>query len=359
MSGNKKRVLIAPLDWGLGHATRCVPVIREFLRQHAEVIIAADGRPAEFLRQEFPELEFVKFPGYGITYPHNGMLGMHLAIRSPLIGLKIRKERKDIQKIVDQHNIDIIVSDNRFACRSPKTYNVYITHQLNVISPFAKKVVSGWHKKYYDKFDEVWVPDVDGKINMSGALGHVEGNHPFTHYVGTLTRFNIQDLLSYRIPKWYLTVLISGPEPQRSLFEKIILEEAAKFSEEILIVRGLPGGGKKIEHGMPHVKMVDHMTDDELKENILGSVHVLCRPGYSTLCDLSALNINPIVVPTPGQTEQIYLAEHHSEMKHVLSVPQKKFNLGKAIREKSNLYVIGIYPDKLALERRVRKVLHK
>ncbi|MBI3510898.1 MAG: glycosyltransferase [Bacteroidetes bacterium] len=358
-SSVKKRVLIAPLDWGLGHATRCVPVIKEFLRQKADVILAAGGKPAKFLKKEFPDLRVLKFPGYNITYPRHRFLALHLAMLSPFIAARVRNERKTIRKIVAENEIDIIVSDNRFGCRTPETYNVYITHQLNVLTPFGKKAATKFHKKYYELFDEVWVPDVDGKINMSGELGHEEGNHPFTHYVGPLTRFLPQDILESRKQKWWLTIVLSGPEPQRSILEKTVMDECAKFSEEILLVRGLPEGGKKTERKFPHVTIADHMNDDELKENLMASMHVLCRPGYSALCDLSALNITPIVIPTPGQTEQEYLAGYHSQMRHLVSFPQKKFNLGKAIREKAQMNLFGIYADKLALERRVRKVLHK
>ena len=148
----KKRVLVAPLDWGLGHATRCVPVIRELVRQYAEVILAADGRPFAFLENEFPDLPILRLPGYGITYPKHGKLGLHLLFRAPGIAKKIRKEKKAIEMLVKENNIDIIISDNRFACRTDKTFNVYITHQLNVKAPFGENFATRFHKKYYEKF---------------------------------------------------------------------------------------------------------------------------------------------------------------------------------------------------------------
>lgn len=353
----KKRVLVAPLEWGLGHATRCVPVIRELLRQDAEVILAADGRPFDFLEKEFPELPILRFPGYGISYPGNSWLGLHLALRMPLIMRNIRREKKQIEQMVDEHAIDIIISDNRFACRSAKTLNVYITHQLNIKAPFAENFISKTHRNYYDRFDQVWVPDAEGKRNLSGALGHTEENNPFIRYTGPLTRFADADPWNSRPLKWWLVVMLSGPEPQRSIFERIVLEELPKFTEDVLVVRGIPGEAPLPAHSLPHVTIVNHLPANKLKEALLSTHHVLCRPGYSTLSDLAALDVCPVVVPTPGQTEQEYLAEYHAAQNHLVHVRQKKFNLGEAIRMKTQMVPFSVLPDHALLEKRVRSIL--
>jgi hypothetical protein len=353
----KKRVLVAPLDWGLGHATRCVPVIKELLRQNAEVILAADGRPFSFLEKEFPELPILRFPGYEISYPKNGLLGFHLLFRSPSLLRKIKEEQKATEILVQENAIDIIISDNRFACRTDKTYNVYITHQLNVKAPFAEKFASRFHQKYYDKFDEIWVPDVEGKINLSGELGHDAITEKPYRYTGPLTRFHQSDILNTRHRKWWLVVLLSGPEPQRSIFEKIVLEELAKHMEETLILRGIPDGDNSISNPYPHVTMMNHLAGKELEDNLLSSHFVLSRPGYSTLCDLSALNISPIVVPTPGQTEQEYLASYHASQNNVVNIAQKNFNLRDAINDYHQINLFGVYPDPKVLEKRVRGIL--
>jgi predicted glycosyltransferase len=358
LATTKKRVLVAPLDWGLGHATRCVPVIRELIRQGAEVILAADGRGYSFFEKEFPDLVLLRLPGYGITYPKNGMIGLHLALRSWSIGKKIKAEQKAVEKMVQDYAIDVIISDNRFACHTPKTFNVYITHQLHVKAPFFQKFVSNFHQKYYEKYDEIWVPDAEGKMNLSGELGHDAITITPFRYVGPLTRFPLTDLLNSRPKKWWLVVLLSGPEPQRSIFEKLVLEELAKHMEETLIVRGKPGENKT-SHPYPHVTMIDHLEDKKLADEILSSHYVLCRPGYSTLCDLSALNVSPIVVPTPGQTEQEYLAEYHGAQDNVVVQKQKEFNLREAINSFHHINLFGVYPDHAALEKRVRGILRK
>src|ERR1041385_6143165 len=139
LTGPKKRILVAPLDWGLGHATRCVPVIRELLRQRMEVFLAADGNAYSFLEKEFPKLPLIRFPGYKISYSRY-FLGAHLLLQSPRIANRIRIERKAIKKIVADNAIDIIISDNRLGARTDKTFNVFITHQLRVKSPFGEKI---------------------------------------------------------------------------------------------------------------------------------------------------------------------------------------------------------------------------
>jgi uncharacterized protein (TIGR00661 family) len=357
LTGPKKRVLVTPLDWGLGHATRCVPIIRELLRQRVEVFLAADGKPYSFFEKEFPKLPLIRFPGYKITYPKHSLLGLHLLLQSPRIANRIRIERKTIKKIVADNGIDVIISDNRFGARTDKTLNIFVTHQLKVKSPFGEKITTALHRAYYERFDQVWVPDAEGKINLSGELSHGVDTEKPVRYIGPLTRFEQSDILNLREKKWWLVVLLSGPEPQRGIFEKIILSEAAKFMEDILIIRGVIDGEKNVSHPFPHVTMVNHLPDDEMKEELLSSHYVLCRPGYSTLCDLSALHISPIVVPTPGQTEQEYLAAYHAEENKVVNVSQKKFNLGKAVRSYHKMNELGVFSDEWALEKRVRSLL--
>jgi predicted glycosyltransferase len=353
----KKRVLVAPLDWGLGHATRCVPVIRELIRQDAEVILAADGRPYEFLEKEFPDLRLIRFPGYDITYPKHRFMGLHFALRSPVLLKKIKEERRRISEIVTEHGIEVIISDNRLACRTSRTYNIYITHQLSLKAPFAAQWLSKKHHDYYDKFDEVWVPDADTKRNLSGDLGHSDGNNPFVRYTGPLTRFEDPGPWNSRPMKWWMVVMLSGPEPQRSIFERIVLDELSKFTEDTLVIRGIPGDEPLPQHALPHVTIVNHLNDEELKEALLSTHNVLCRPGYSTLCDLSTLGLSPIVVPTPGQSEQEYLAAYHEEQQHLVNAKQKNFNLGEALRRKFQMLPFGVVPDAEMLARRVRSAL--
>lgn len=354
-----KRVLVAPLEWGLGHATRCVPLIRELHRQGAELILAADGLPYKYYEQKFPDLPLLRLPGYGISYPKNGLLGLHLALRTSKISARVREERRLTEKLVEEQGIDIIISDNRLACLSSKTYNVYITHQLAVKAPFASSFVSNLHRKYYQRFDEIWVPDAEGKLNLSGELGHIETNDPFIRYIGPLSRFSDPGPWNSRPLKWWMVVLLSGPEPQRSIFEEQLIDELTKFSEDVLFIRGLPGEEKLPSINLPHLHFRNHLEDQELREALLSTHHILCRPGYSTLCDLSTLGLSPITVPTPGQTEQEYLAKLHADAGELVNMPQKNFKISEAIRMKTQLKPMNVLPDPLLISKRVRSLLTK
>jgi hypothetical protein len=225
-----------------------------------------------------------------------------------------------------------------------------------VKAPF-EKLATAMHRRYYDKFDEIWVPDVEGDRNLSGELGH--GGLDGVRYIGPLTRFEDPTPWHTREPRWWLVVLLSGPEPQRSVFENVIIGELAKFTEETLVVRGLPGDTELPSHALPHVTFVNHLDDAQLREALLSSHNILCRPGYSTLCDLSALKLSPVVVPTPGQPEQEYLAAYHANRHSVVSCAQKNFNLGEAIRRRTQLKPFGVFPQPHVLSDRVSRLLKK
>ena len=166
-----KRILIAPLDWGLGHATRCIPVIKYLLEKKCEVIIGADGRPLQLLQKEFPSLEFVVMPGYNIFYPKNGSMVLKIASQIPKILSGVKREHEQLQKIIKEKEIDAVISDNRFGLWSEEIPCAFITHQLMVKSPFGEKFIYELNKKYISKYTQCWIPDVKG-AGLSGDLSH-------------------------------------------------------------------------------------------------------------------------------------------------------------------------------------------
>ncbi|GAB4137784.1 MAG: glycosyltransferase [Bacteroidia bacterium] len=349
-----KKVIIAPLDWGLGHATRCVPVIREFLRQGAEVVIAADGRPLSFLQREFPALKTRILPGYQITYPRHKHLGIHLLMQSPKIIKAIQQEKDFIEKIAAEEKPHVIVSDNRFACRVHGVKNIYITHQIHVDAPLASSLSTGVHARYYNRFDEVWIPDVAETKNLSGKLSVSSSLKTPSRFVGILTRFE-----SCTAEKKYdLLVMLSGPEPQRTIFEDILLHRLQQTSLRVLMVRGLAERNDTVIRHENGIDVADHLDTDELCKAIASSAVILSRPGYSTLSDLSVFGKPMIVVPTPGQTEQEYLAEYHSSAGRVVAASQDYFDPERAMRAAMQLQKCISYPKNSALlEEAVRSAL--
>ena len=326
------KILVAPLDWGLGHATRCIPIIRELLLQNCTVLIAAEGKIKALLQAEFPQISFVHLPGYRIEYASSGWgLAIKIVAQIPKLLSVIRQEHVWLQKVVEEENIDAVISDNRYGLYHQNIPSVFITHQLLIKAPvkLAEDFLQVLNYQYINKFDECWVPDAEGENNLAGILSHPSKELSIpTHYIGLLSRFSSDQSSS---PGGYLMVLLSGPEPQRTLLENQLLQELKDYTEPVLLVRGLPGGNAEIkENG--NVNVFSHLPAAELEEKIRGSSIVISRCGYSTIMDLAVLKKRSILIPTPGQTEQEYLAKHLMKKNFALCVEQKKFRLKNALQ---------------------------
>lgn len=326
----QKRILLCPLDWGLGHATRCIPIIRLLLQKNAEIIIAADGRPMELLKQEFPNLEFVRLKGYNINYPTQGSMVWKMFLSIPKILKGIREEHNALQKIIQEKKIDIVISDNRFGLWNKQIKSVFITHQLMIKAPFGEKLLHLINLYYIKKYDHCWVPDVEKENNLSGDLSHKYKLPANAKFIGPLSRFerNSTPKENYQ---YDVMAIISGPEPQRSIFEKIISEQAIKSKLKVLIVLGTPEKTKTEERGA--VKIVSHLHTYEMQQAIGNTAIVIARSGYSTIMDLAVLGKKAIFVTTPGQTEQEYLAEDLMQKKIAYYQKQSEFNLLNALKE--------------------------
>ncbi|MBL4706869.1 MAG: glycosyltransferase [Flavobacteriales bacterium] len=302
----KKKILVAPLNWGLGHATRCIPIIRQLELKGCEVIIGAEGNALQLLRHEFPQLSFIEFPGLKIKYPRNGALLLHFALRLPLLFRTVKKENQLIRKLVREHQIDGIISDNRYGVFHKEKPSVIITHQLFIESPIFKKTLQIIIQKMVLKFDECWVPDVKSDNNLSGELSHKRTVPSKIKYVGLLSRF-----LPSKKPlvlKRKLLVLLSGPEPQRTILEEKLKEQLLELHYSTLIVRGVVEKKQKRNQISKEVEVVNYLKSEQLRKEILESELVVCRSGYSSLMDLVTLAKKALLIPTPGQTEQEYLA---------------------------------------------------
>ncbi|MDR1698943.1 MAG: hypothetical protein LBR75_03880 [Prevotellaceae bacterium] len=308
-----KHVLIAPLNWGLGHASRCIPVVYDLLRQGYWVVIAADGLSLELLRQEFPELPFVVFPSFKIRYGA-GKSQVWAMVRSlPKIVYGIVKENRLLQRIIRRESIDFVISDNRFGLWTRQVPCAYITHQLMIKMPRGLKFLEplAWrlHRFVINRYAECWIPDVEGAPNLSGDLAHKYPLPPNVRFIGALSRFSTtKDIIP--VKTYHTLVLISGVEPHRSLFEKEQIEKLKGSEKSVLIVQGLPGKEPKAIE-IENITIISHLDSEELKAQLLAAEEIVCRSGYSTLMDLHALGRKATLVATPGQTEQEYLAELH------------------------------------------------
>ncbi|WP_317168159.1 glycosyltransferase [Leptobacterium flavescens] len=326
-----KRILVAPLNWGLGHATRCIPIINSLLANNFEPIIASDGQALELLKKEFPELKAIELPSYRIEYSKKGKnFKLKMLWDSPKILQAIKKEKKEVDKLIEKERLNGIISDNRFGVRSKKVPSVFITHQLNVLTGNTTWLSSKMHQSIIKKFDECWVPDTEGKPNLSGKLGHLKNSRLPIRYLGPLSRLSKKDL-----PELYdLMVILSGPEPQRGMLEEKLLEEVKKFKGNVLFVKGKVEKEQTVSR-QEQLTIYNFMDSRELEIAFNESKMVLSRSGYTTVMDLAKLEKKAFFIPTPGQYEQEYLAKRLKKQGLAPYSSQEKFTLSKLSKVKT------------------------
>ena len=300
------RILVAPLDWGLGHATRCIPIIRRALELDAVPIIAADNAPLELLRAEFPQLQWVKLEGRPVKYSKGRAQVATLAFQLPALLRSIATERERTKAICTELQIDAIISDQRFGVRHAAIPGVLLTHQLYPQVDPGRSIARWLNHRYIDRFDRCWIVDHPGLPGLAGELSH--GINPDnSRYIGPLSRFSEMPRpsgIGHRIVS-----IISGPEPQRSLLEKTLIEQMSRIEGDHLLLKGVPGAPSG---HIANIRIVPHLSTEAIAHELVNADLVVGRCGYSTLMDLDALGLNALLIPTPGQPEQEYLARLHS-----------------------------------------------
>ena len=330
----KPRILVAPLDWGLGHATRCIPIIKELLRQGCEVWLAGDGPQQKLLQQEFPELFFLSLNGYKVKYARSS-IGMVLSIirQTNNILKAIKNENAWLKEQVKEYEFDAVISDNRYGLYHLSIPCIFITHQLNIKSPLGKwteKILQKRNYRFINRFTECWVPDEEGENNLAGELSHPEKKPGIPiKYIGALSRFSPK---KNGVKKDHLLIILSGPEPQRSILENKIIVEVSQYNGTATVVRGLPAASLFIP-STNMIRFYNHLSAEDLGKEMEQAEYVISRCGYSTVMDLVLLQKKSILIPTPGQTEQEYLADYLSQKQIVCSIPQKGFSLTSALQK--------------------------
>jgi len=330
----KPRILVAPLDWGLGHATRCIPIIHELLRQGCEVWLAGEGAQEILLKKEFPGLSFLPLRGYRIHYAKSAIgLLQNILFQTPKILRAIKYENAWLKKKVAKYDFDAVISDNRYGLYRPGVRCVFITHQLTIKSPLGKwteKILQKRNYRYINRFNECWVPDVERENNLAEELSYPSKNPAVpVHYIGLLSRFEIKNIPEQ---KDHLLVILTGPEPQRSILENKIINEIANYKGTATVVRGLPGEIVLIP-STNMIRFYNHLATEELNEEMMQAEYIISRSGYSTVMDIVALQKKSVLIPTPGQTEQQYLADRLLKKQIAFTLSQKEFSLADALQK--------------------------
>lgn len=334
----KPRILVAPLDWGLGHATRCIPVIYELIRQDAEIWLAGAGAQRKLLAQEFPQLPFLPLKGYGVKLSRSASgLGLRLLLQIPRILKRVKEENHWLAQQVADHGLDAIISDNRFGLYHPSIPSVFITHQLGIRSPFGKWTegpLQRFNYRFLDRFTECWVPDAASANNLAGELSHPAKKPAIPiHYIGALSRLKKSATTTF---KDRLFISLSGPEPQRSLLEDRMIQDISHYTGTAVILRGLPEEINIIP-STNDIRFYNHLATDEFNKEMEQAEVIISRSGYSTVMDIAALQKRSILIPTPGQTEQEYLAKYLAGRGLAITRSQAEFSLPEALLEAKQL----------------------
>ncbi|WKD85560.1 UDP-N-acetylglucosamine--N-acetylmuramyl-(pentapeptide) pyrophosphoryl-undecaprenol N-acetylglucosamine transferase [Polaribacter huanghezhanensis] len=334
-----KKIIVAPLNWGLGHASRCVPIIHFLLENDFVPILASDGKALTFLQKEFPNLESLELPSYNISYTKNLKLG--LLFQLPKFVKTVQKEANVIADfIAKKKDVIGIISDNRFGARNAKIPSVYITHQLTVLSGIFTFFSTRIHQKIIQKFDECWVPD--SKVNsLSGKLSKATKTTTTLTYIGALSRFKKADLPI----KNSILIVLSGIESQRKSLEEKSLEAFKNYPKNIVLIQG------KIEENQTkkvvgNLTIYNYLLSNELEREINQSEMILCRSGYSSIMDLAVLEKKAFFIPTTNQTEQEYLA-NYLEAKKVAPFCKEKDFKWSCLEEVKNYNGLSYSPNKL------------
>ncbi|MGD9978223.1 MAG: glycosyltransferase [Bacteroidales bacterium] len=307
----KLNILICPLGWGLGHASRDIPIIELLQQQGHNVIVAADKSSITLVKQRFPGLKYIDFRSLRVRYTKGSSQLFPLlwvAVRLPFVNFS---EHRKLKQLIGQHKVDMVISDNRYGLWSNHVKTAIITHQLRVIPPFpfkwTLKISQIIIKKWLNRFDQVWVPDYSDERNIAGLLSRPNGLKNL-NYIGILSRFgsiNFDAVLS----GFQMVVIASGPEPQRQIYIDITSKLAKKWLLSCLIVEGIPDNGS-IPRNIDGIWYVGHLPDLQFALAVKNAQYLIFRGGYSTIMDMLTLGISGLMVPTPGQTEQEYLAHY-------------------------------------------------
>ena len=324
-----KTVFYPVLNMGLGHASRSLPLIRELLLRGWKVLIGSNGRALSFLRGEVPQAEFVETPSYAIRYSKRGWFAIKLFLQMPRVFGKVWEERRFIKKLVKSRPIDLIISDQCYGMYHRGIPSFFISHQIVFEVPrqvqWLKAILARMNAYYHYRFKEVWIPDL---ADPSGERGVLSGE---LSRAGDPARYRFIGLLSSVVRREVardidLFVTVSGPEPQRTLLEELIMGQIRNISGQKVVVLGKPESSEAVVDE-PGLKVYSHLSRDKMQDILNRSRMVVSRSGYSTLMELVELGIPALFIPTPGQTEQEYLGELLREKVWYFSVHQKDFDL--------------------------------
>jgi spore coat polysaccharide biosynthesis predicted glycosyltransferase SpsG len=358
-------ILICPLEWGLGHAARMIPLARSLKMLNNNVLFGAGDEHLALFRKETPDIKCIRFPGFKPGYSRFLPQYLWMLLKTPFLLFHIIREHKKLKKIVRDHSIDIVISDNRFGLWNRTVRTVYITHMPVIPLPqplhfleFAGVLLHRWIIK---KYDFCFIPDLPGGTNLSGRLSHGVRLPSNVRFIGILSRF--RDVESGPVVKTidgiYNAVILSGPEPQRSILRKKLSVALEKHENRTLFLGGKPDTETEPEHS-GKITFINHLQASAMKEVLEKSNSIISRSGYTTIMELISLNRGALLIPTPGQTEQEYLARYLEERGWFRWMPQNKISSAITLTSEKPVWTEEMMNEsKLLLEKALEELLGK
>ncbi|MEA2078065.1 MAG: glycosyltransferase [Candidatus Marinimicrobia bacterium] len=313
-----KTIIYAIIDWGLGHVTRSMPIIRRLINDGNKIILVSHGKALSMLKEEFPDCIIRDVKDIQIAYPKFGwMFVFKMVFQLPKMLWAWRHERRQVKALEKEFNSDLLITEMRLGFWSKKTPSILITHQLRFHLPkhLAMFMIFGeWFNRIvFRKFNYIFVPDAEGSPNLSGDLSHNSSiaKHPKVRYIGCLSSVVPDE----DPPEKDIDILISisGPEPQRTQFEENVLTQLNDVQGKVVVTLGKPVTENNIVKQTENITVYSHLNRKEMGQMMQRAKHMVCRSGYSTVMELLALQKSALYVPTPGQTEQEYLAEYYKK----------------------------------------------
>ena len=323
-------ILICPLEWGLGHAARMIPLARKLRERNCNVFIGAGEKHLALFRAEMTDVTFIDFPGFSPGYSRVMPQYLSMLFKTPLLLYHIIREHKRLRRLIREYKIDIIISDNRFGLWNNDIISVYVTHMPRIPLPFPWKALErigvSLHRWIIKRYDYCMIPDLPGDLNLSGKLSHDLKLPENVRYTGIISRFGIIGKVTEKSGYRHNTIVLSGPEPQRSILREKLLDVFRNKQVTTVILEGKPEN-ITLERKKGNLVFYSHLAAAEMGEVLRTSDCIISRSGYTTIMDLVFLDCTGLLIPTPGQTEQEYLAEYLSGRGFFSTINQDEINM--------------------------------
>lgn len=301
-----KRIGFSVLNWGLGHVSRCITVIKKLEQQNNKVFIFCDGVQKSLLEQYSLEAEYIDHEGYPFLFRGKGNFKRDMLLRAPKLFRFLRHEQKHTQTFIKKYELDCLISDQRYGFYSKDKPSIFITHQMKLPTRGIFKLGDLLNEYLISKFDAIWIVDDEHK-RFAGRLS-VNSDPSRAIYIGVQSRF---ELLNKKVKSNEGVLVINGPKE----YTEYLIASFNEFIDQSKIdyIVGPKFVKSLLKDKNETIRFIANDDMAAIDNAFQSTKHVYGFFGYSTLMDCITLNVPFTLIPTPGQDEQIYLAKRHKK----------------------------------------------